>query len=219
MSMNINSAKSKAPAKKNPVPMDGVQLGVIVQVVDLGVQPGSVYQGEKKPDERQIRLTYELPNDVHEFDGEEKPLLISETFKFSGHEKSTCYKRINTIDPGLKLTGGDYANLIGKAVMVQIVHKDGKGKHVGRVFANVAAVSPLMRGMSGPDSTFNPVYFYSPDSHDEEVWGKMPEFLQNIVNGRLDSAATRPASSEQSRDTSPDEPPFEVEDSSSDEEW
>jgi hypothetical protein len=201
MTLNINSAKTSKPRtdKVNPVPMDGVQLGVIIQVVDLGVQPGGSYQGEPKPDSRQLRVTYELPHDTHDFDGETKPLLISETFPFSGSDMSKCYKRINSIDPGLKKTNGDYAALVGEPVMVQIVHKEGKGKHEGRTFANVASVSPLMRGMTGPDSTFNPKYFYSPSSHDQEVWDQMPEFLQGIINGRLDAtsapvSARKPAS-------------------------
>lgn len=210
MTLNINSVKTSKPRsdKPSPVPMDGVQLGVIVQVVDLGVQPGGSFQGEQKPPSRQLRVTYELVNDTHDFDGEQKPLLISETFPFSGSDMSKCYKRINSIDPGLKLTNGDYALLVGTGVMVQIVHKEGKGKHEGRTFANVASVSPLMRGMTAPTSTFNPQYFYSPSVHDQEVWDQMPEFLQGIINARLDAtgsstAAPNPASNPTPQGTPP----------------
>jgi len=210
MPLNVNSAKkSSAPKKAGPVPLDGVQLGVLVQVVDLGVQPGGEYQGEKKPDCQQIRLTYELPNDVHDFDGEEKPLLISETFNFSSHELSTCIKRINSIDPGLKISGGDFGKLVGTPVMIQITHRAGKGKHDGRVFANVASVSPLMRGMTGPDDTYNPKYSYSPDEHDEEVWEKIPEFLQTIINNRLDKRTSSPAASKPAPKPTPQAVPQE----------
>ena len=69
--------------------------------------------------------------------------------------------------------------------MIQITHKAGKGKHEGRTFANVASVSPLMRGMQGPDDTYNPKYSYSPDEHDPEVWELMPDFLKEIIDRRL----------------------------------
>lgn len=228
MSLNINKAKKGTGTKKaGPVPQDGVQLAVIVQVVDLGIQPGGEYKGQAKPPSRQIRMTYELPHDTHEFDGEQKPLLISETFSFSGSELSTCYKRINAIDPGLKTTNGEFANLVGKAVQVQIVHRQGKGKYEGRVFANVASVSQLMRGMQGPDETYNPQYFYSPDSHDEEVWSQMPDFLKEIIESRLDKqertvSAPKAASNATPQGTADDAAPFDTDVSTAadaDEEW
>ena len=217
MTLNIKQAQAKKSNKTSPVPEEGVQLGVVVNVVDLGVQPGGMYQGAPKPDEHQIRITYELPNDTHEFDGEQKPLLISETFKFSGSELSKCYKRLHGIDPGLKITGGDLAKLVGLAVQVMIVHRVGKGKHEGRVFANVAAVSPLMKGMKGPDETYNPQFFYSPSSHDEESWSKLPDFLKEIINNRLDAtdkpvSASKPAPKPTPQGTADDEPPFEPDD-------
>lgn len=220
MPLNINSAKKPTSNKVNPVPEDGVQLGVIVQVVDIGVQDGGMWQGEKKPDCQQVRITYELPNDVHDFDGEMKPLLISETVNFSSHELSTCVKRLNSIDPGLKITGGDFAKLVGMAVQVQITHKAGKGKHEGRTFANVASVSPLMKGMKGPEDTFNPKYSYSPDEHDEEVWEMMPDFLKEIINNRLNKGskpvpASKPKPSATLQDT-PDEPAQDDTDSAGD---
>lgn len=190
MSFNINDVKStkKAGDKVSPTPMDGVQLGVIVQVIDLGVQPGGFYLGKPKPDSQRMWVTYELPNDTHDFDGETKPLLVSEDFPFSGSELSTCYKRMNSIDPGLKLTGGELSKLIGLPVQVMITHKAGKGKHEGRTFANVSAVSPLMRGMKSPDETYNPQFFYSPKEHDESIWQQLPDFMKEKVEARLDSA-------------------------------
>lgn len=229
MTLNIKQAGSKkSSGKASPIPQEGVQLGVIIQVVDLGVQPGGFYKGAEKPASRKIRLTYELPYELHDFDGEKKPLLISEEFKFSGSELSTCYKRINSIDPGLKKTGGDFAKLVGEAVQVQIVHEvPTSGKYEGRTFANVAAVSPLMRGMSGPDETFNPQYFYSPDSHDENIWSEMPDFLKEKINTRLDAtdkpvraSTPRPNPTPQGGDD--DEPPFDPGVSTADyadEEW
>ena len=228
MSLNIKKANKGTGTKKaGPVPQDGVQLAVIVQVVDLGVQPGGEWKGQVKPPSRQVRMTYELPHDTHEFDGEEKPLLISETFSFSGSELSTCYKRINAIDPGLKLTGGDYSKLVGQAVQVQITHRQGKGKYEGRVFANVSAVSQLMRGMKGPDETYNPQYFYSPDSHDEEIWSSMPDFLKEIIESRLDKqertvSAPKPAPKATPQPEVDDAAPFDTDVSTAadaDEEW
>lgn len=228
MSLNITQVQKPKSNKVSPVPAAEVQLGVIVQVIDLGVQPGGSYKGEAKPDAQKIWVTYELPNDTHDFDGETKPLLISEDFTFSGSELSTCYKRLNGIDPGLKLTGGDLSKLVGMAVQVMITHREGKGKYLGRTFANVAAVSPLMRGMKGPDETYNPQFFYTPSDHNEEIWSQLPDFLKAKIEARLDapSEAVQPRKAEPKatpQAQEDDAPPFDTDTpeqvAGSDEDW
>jgi len=210
--LNINTAKSAANPNRKPAPVadEGTHLGVIVQVIDLGVQPGGTYLGEVKPDAQKVRITYELVNELHDFDGEQKPLIISEEIKFSGNEKSVCYKRLTSLDPGMKKTGGDLTKLLGMPVMVQVIHKQGKGKHEGKVFANVGSVAPAMKGIALPESTFNELMWYSPSRHDEDVFQKLPEFMRNMIESRLDKpqTATKPAPKATPQPKVDDAPPF-----------
>lgn len=178
--MNINNAKS--PASDRPVILaeEGVQLGVLVQVIDLGIQEQRPYKGQEKPPARELRITFELVNDVHDFDGEEKPLLVSEKFKFSGDDRSKCYKFLTGMDPAMKISGGDWTKLLGKACQVQIVHNT--NEKTGRTYANIAGVSPLMKGMPEPETTLNEQLWYNTEDHDQEVYDKLPEFLQDMIN-------------------------------------
>lgn len=204
MTLNVNDAKTNTVFKDRPQPEEGTHLGVVIQVIDLGVQPGPVFQGEKKPDAQMVRLTYELPNETHDFDGEIKPLIVSEEFKFSGDDRSKCFKRLNALDPGMKKTGGDLMKLLGMPCMVQIIQKDGKGKHEGKKFSNVGSIAPLMKGMAAPESTFNGLVAYTPSMHVQDVWDSLPEFLQNKISSRLDASGESQTSAKQESPSSSD---------------
>jgi len=145
------------------------------------MQPQRPFQGVAKPDARTIRVTYELVNEVHDFDGEDKPLIVSEEFPFFSSEKSRCYQRLNAIDPGFKKTGGDWSKAAGMAVQVQIIHRTVNKNGEERTYANIGSVSPLMKGMPAPSETFNEVLVYSSESPDAEAFAKLPNFLQEKI--------------------------------------
>jgi hypothetical protein len=182
--MNLNNANKTQ--KNSPTPEAGMQLGIITQVVGLGLQPQRPFQGQEKPPARMVRITYELPNDTHDFGGELKPLVLAEEMPFSGNEKSKLYRRVTGIDPALAQSKGDLAWFVGKPVMVNIVHKAGAGKNTGRVFANIQTVTPVPRGYPVPQASFNPAFIYDPYNHDEELFQKLPDFLKTTILSRLD---------------------------------
>lgn len=216
--MNLNDIKKKASGPQY-TPEEGVQLAIITQVVGLGLQDGGTWQGEKKPDQKMVRFTYELVNDVHDFGGEQKPLVISEEFALSGNEKSRCFKRANGIDPGLKNSKGDITKFVGKPVMVQIIHKAGAGKHEGKVFANIGGVTPIPKGMPVPQGTFNAQFSYDPYNHDEEVFQQLPDFLKEKIIQRLDATRiARPSLKDQVDDTADELAPAEAQ-TTGDDDW
>lgn len=184
MSMNVNNYKSGGNGPKY-TPEEGIQPAVIISVVGLGLQEGREFNGEKKPPSVQVRLTYELVDELHDFDGEQKPLIISEEFMISSNEKSKCMKRLSALDPDMSITGGDLTKLVGTPCAVQIGHKQGKGTHAGKTFANILSVGKPGRMKINTD-TFNTQFSYDPNAHDEEAWDLMPEFLRDKINNRLD---------------------------------
>lgn len=207
--MNINQAPKPQSNRPQYVAEEGMQLGVIIQIIDLGVQKQRPYQGQVKDPARMVRVTYELVNDLRDFDGEEKPLIVSEEFKFSGDDRSTCYKRLNSMDPGFKKSGGDWTKMVGHPVQIQIVHNQGKGDNAGRTFANIASVSPLMKGMPAPESTFNELLVFNTDSPSKEVFDKLPPFMQDKIMGgeqppTMDGTAQKETSDDFSSNTAPE---------------
>lgn len=207
--MNLNSAKSSN--KDFPLPEAGMQLGIITQIVGLGLQPQKPYQGQEKPPAKMVRFTYELPNDQREFNGELKPLVMSEEMPFSGHEKSRLYKRVTGIDPNLTGSKGNLDWFVGKPVMLQVIHSPGKGQNKDKVYANLGSVTPVPKGMPVPQAPFNTPFMYDPYNHNEETFRLLPEFLQNKITSRLDggqSAATQSRTEPSPSDTTtpvPDE--------------
>lgn len=185
--MNLNNAKSTTT--NYPIPSEGMQCAILTQIVGLGLQSQRPYQGQEKPPAKMVQFTYELYNDIHDFGGDQKPLIISESMQFSGHEKSRLYKRVSGIDPGLRQTGGDLSKMVSTPVMLQIVHQQGKGTNAGRTFANIGAVTPMPKGMPVPQGTFNPCFLYDPYAHDEEIFQKLPQFLKDKINARLDAVS------------------------------
>lgn len=185
--MNLNDAKNQQSSY--PLPSEGMQPAIIVQVIGLGLQPQRPFQGQEKPPARMVQFTYELFNDVRTFGDEDKPLIISESMPFSGNEKSRLYKRVLGVDPGMKMTGGDLSKLVGTPCMLQVVHTPGKGTNAGKVYANIGAVTPAMKGLPYPTAPFNPTFLYDPYNHNEEVFQKLPKFLQDKINSRLDREA------------------------------
>ena len=67
----------------------GTHVAICYRVIDLGTQE-SVYNGEKKS-ARKVLISWELPNE-EKADG--KPFVISATYTWSMHEKSTLRKTL-----------------------------------------------------------------------------------------------------------------------------
>lgn len=204
MSMNINDAP-KGSGKQSPIPEADTHIGVVIQVIGLGLQPGGEWDGQPKPDKKKVRITFELPEQTAEFDGEEKPLIISKEYNFSNHEKAPLVALLNTLDPKNE-TKGDLTKLLGKACLVTVAHREGKGKHQGKVFANLAGVTALPKIIPAPEGTFNPLVSYDPYDHDDAVFGDLPEFIQDKISTRLDAPAN--AVAQESKDD--EEPPFDA---------
>ena len=215
MTMNINDAP-KGSGKQSPIPEADTHVGVVIQVIGLGLQPGGEWDGQPKPDKKKVRITFELPEQTAEFDGEVKPLIISKEYNFSNHEKAPLVALLNTLDPKNE-TKGDLTKLLGKACLVTVAHREGKGKHQGKTFANLASVTALPKIIPAPEGTFNPLVSYDPYNHDDSVFNELPEFLQTKIQSRLDAPAQ--AVKNESSDSDEDEVPFDADTPDTSGEW
>ena len=147
-------------------------LANLYSIVDLWTQPGSV----KFPDpKRQLEFTYELVGELREFDGEQKPMVISQkvTMPRALNEKSNLYKIMIQLNGGKALTAGqltyfDTEEWIGKPCTVTVTHSDD-----GR-YANVLSVGSIAKGITMP-AQFNPSFFFDLDKFDADKLEKLPQ--------------------------------------------
>jgi hypothetical protein len=140
-----------------PAP-SGTHVAIAYSFIDLGTQESS-YAGEFKK-RRLVRIAWELPGELRD-DG--KPHSVSRLYTWSMHEKS---KLRGDIEAWISrpLTKQDLApgpnrfnvkDMLGRAAMLTIAHQEKDGK----VFANVASVTAVPKGLPVPQGISQHVYF------------------------------------------------------------
>jgi len=136
------------------------------------------FQGQKKILNK-VQITWELPTELNEFkQGEgKKPYVLSKEFTLSLHEKSTLRAFLKawrgkdfTEDEAKSF---DITKLLGVACMVSVGHKESKGK----TYAEINAVSPVMKGFEVPKQV-NPTFELNYDNFTLEAFNTLPEFIR-----------------------------------------
>ena len=189
--MGLNATKQAMPEGKSNKQEQleaGNYLARLVQIVDLGLQPGQSYNGEQKPPAHCVMFGYELGTEfMKDEDGndmEDKPRWISEDFPFHNLEvdlaKST--KRIKAIDPKLEKEGrlGDMLGMPCTITVVVDVNKKTKKQYV-----NVGNVTPPMKGIPVPELKNDPRLFEL-DEPDMEIFDNLPQWIQDKIKGNLE---------------------------------
>lgn len=182
MPLNMNDV-AKAEQKRTeyqPIPAKA-HAGRLVGVVDMGLQPRAPYQGKPKKPAYRVRLTFELPNQRIEVDGESRPRWIDKEITFSTYDNSTCVKFFKTMDPD-GVTKGDWTKLIGTPVQVVVVHNKGDD---GRIYDNIQDIVPLMDGIEVGDLENDPLIF-DLSNPDMETFDRLPKFKQDKIKANLE---------------------------------
>ena len=191
MALNVKKmAKVAEGTKQEPIEA-GTYPARVVQVIDLGLQTQRPYKGEAKKPAHEVMITYELLDefclDEEGNEDPEKPRWISETFTLnpltSDLAKST--KRYKALDPEENFDG-DFTLLVETPCMVTVVQNPGKGDNAGKVYVNVAGVSAMRprEAAKAPDLV-NPPKVFVLDEPDTEIFGSLPEWLQDKIKGNL----------------------------------
>jgi len=160
-----------------PLPA-GNYAATCIRVIDLGTQTTN-YQGEEKS-ARKVRIFWEIPEETVEWEGEVRPATISSTYTASLHEKANLRKvleswrgRAFTAD---ELKGFDTKNVLGAPCLLNVVHTEKDG----RTYANVAGVTPLIKGMAKPELT-GPLVNFDLDDFQSEVLEGLHEKLRDQI--------------------------------------
>ncbi len=172
--MGLMATEGGSGGDFTPAP-EGTHIGRCVKVIDLGTQPGSQMYPDPK---HKVMVAWELPSELHEYNGEQLPFLVTTRYTMSLHEKASLRKvleswrgRAFTAD---ELAGFDLKNVAGKACMLSVIHtEDGK-------YANVSAVTSMVKGLEVPPAV-NPVVYYEIEDGDSEAFRAFSPRLQETI--------------------------------------
>lgn len=124
----------------------GENEGRLAYVADLGLQARD-YRGEDKPPAQQLSLGIEIVGQYVEIDGEKVPrLLWTKPFYIysSLTEKGVELEYYKVFDPAAKPDGdANWEAQLGKPCNVIIEHTPGKGASEGKLFDNIANLTPI----------------------------------------------------------------------------
>ncbi len=193
MGLNANKVAGNGGNRvEQPVLDAGTYPCRLVQVLDLGIQPQRPYQGQEKPPAHEIMLTYEFLDefmiDENGDEQEDKPRWLSETMPFHSlqADKARSTKRYYALDPN-EACEGDFTKLVGTPCLVTIVNNAGKGKNAGKIYSNIANVAAMRErdAQKAPDLV-NPPKVFVLDEPDMEVFGSLPQWLQDKIKENLE---------------------------------
>lgn len=161
----------------------GTHQAVCYGIVDLGTQPSNSPQFRAS---RKVAFLWEIPAERIEFtkDGVHKNLprgisgMWSLTLASKGKLKPMLESWRGRPFTEAELDGFDLKNVLGANCLLAVVHNN-KGE---KTYANVASVSPLMKGMNkiAPE---NPTIFFSLDEQGDRIEfpPTLPEWLVNKI--------------------------------------
>lgn len=181
-------AKDKGGGDFKPVPA-GTHRAICTLIADMGVQKSERFKPQHK-----VYIRWELPDETVEWqdrDGNKHkgPMVIGKTYTLSLGEKANLRADLESWRGRMftkeELKGFDLQNILGKPCQVGVTHKTSGDK----TYANVSAVMGLSKGMQKPESSTIPVS-YSIDEHDQEVFEKLPNWLQEAIKDRVSDDRT-----------------------------
>jgi hypothetical protein len=173
-------AQNKTGGTSTPIEA-GTYVARCYSMIYMGTIPEE-FQGQKK-DMKKVRITWELPTELKVFKAEngEQPQVIGKEFTLSMHEKGTLRKMLQswrgkafTEDEAASF---DITKLLGKPCMLSIVHKQSK---TGNTYAEIATISPLMKGMTCPEQ-INQSFEFNVLEFNEDSFKTLPDFIKDKV--------------------------------------
>ena len=172
-------ATGNTETKREKVP-SGTHVARCYSMIHIGTVEWE-YQGEKKYSNK-IRVTFELPFEMRDFKGEEKPMVISKEYTLSLHEKSNLRRdlegwRGKSFD-NKELAHFDITNLISKECNISVIHKTSKS---GNEFAQIGSISGISKGTKCPEQ-FNESFIFNYEDNFNEDWlEQQPEWIKDQI--------------------------------------
>ena len=170
-----------AKTKREIVP-SGTHIARCYSMIDIGTVEWE-YAGETKWTKK-VRFTFELPHEMREFSGEQKPMVISKEYTKSLHEKSNLRKDLEgwrgKSFSNQELSGFELTDVLGSECNVSIIHKTSKS---GNEFAQIGSISSITKGSKCPEQINENFVFNYYDNFNEEWLELQPDWIQDQIKG------------------------------------
>lgn len=179
------SLRIKKKSGSSVPPMEaGTYPAVCVGIVDLGYQ----YNQINKDYVEKVLLTWEIPSQRVQIDGEDKPRWLSRDFTKSLHEKSALHKLLVSWR-GRPFTEEELSpdkdgfvkfsvlDMLGDGCLLQVIVVD---KEDGTKRNKITSAIGLPAGMDAP-KTETPLIAFDIDTWDDEVFDSLPAWVQDRI--------------------------------------
>lgn len=192
------SLKAKRKPANNIPPLDGgTYMSVCVGVIDLGEQYRQFDKQKQGKYAEECMFIFEIPSERVQVDEEDKPRwLSSKRYTVSLHERSALYQMLTSwrgkalsdaeLDPAGD--GFDLMQMAGQGAMlsVSVAEKDD-----GSLKNKIEAVTGFPKGIAPPQPE-SEILVFDADDPDMEVFGKLPEWIQDIIRKSTQFADNAP---------------------------
>jgi len=168
-----------AKTKREIVP-SGTHIARSYSMIDIGTVEWE-WQGETKYTQK-VRLSFELPHEMRDFGGEEKPMVISKEYTKSLHEKSNLRKDFESWRgksfSNEELKSFDLTSVLGAPCNISIIHETNKK---GSEFAKIGGISSMTKGSKCPEQFNENFIFNYEDNFNEEWLEQQPEWIKDQI--------------------------------------
>ena len=176
---------SKDGAGFEPI-SSGMHHSVCYAVIDIGTQP----QTGQYPSRRKVVICWETTDERIDIEKDGKkvslPRAISAKYTLSLAQKGNLRPMLESWRgrpfSDQELEGFDIGALVGANCFLNVVHKNGVGEKAKNVYANVASVNPLPKGMAKVKPE-NPTILFSMDDFEGPVTipAGIPEWIEGLI--------------------------------------
>lgn len=157
---------------------EGNHVAVCCEIIDMGTQYSEAYGKHQ----RKIWLGWEITSELRD-DG--TPHRIGKSYTLSSNEKSNLRKDLESWR-GVKFTDADFGpggfeikKVLGVGCMINVVHEEKQG---GGVYANIATIARLPKGMDSPKLSESPLFLsLEKDEYDVRVFGALSDKMQERI--------------------------------------
>ncbi len=165
----------KARSTSVEIPTIQPHLSRIVRIINLGLQPGFVWEGQEIESDYKLEFTFEIRDENMR---DNRPFWISKEINNKDSDRSTLYQWAQAAGTD---TNNIDAMLNAPVMMTPKIKKSG-----WPTVDSVAGLPPMMADAVTPVENEALIFDFTEDSPDMNTWFKLPESTQKKVLGALD---------------------------------
>lgn len=176
-----------------PTP-EGQHVMVCCRVIDIGTQK-TEFNGETKF-QRKVAISWEIPGERVNIDGKDVPVMHTERYTWSFHEKANLRKVLESWR-GKKFTEADFAgppngfhikNVIGVPCYGQVIHETAPN---GKMYANLSSLMAFPGKRDAWPKVEGPTMYLDldPGQFDRGIYDALTDYWRGLIQKSPEGAA------------------------------